>query len=368
MFEAGSYGTMTLLSFAAVLAISSELAKSFDIEDKVLPIICLGCYITLCDTSVLTEVNGVEQLVTNVLSSRFSGAEGMFVAMVTALVATEIYCRLVKADKFAIRLPDAVPPNVGRSFTVLFPAVFTVFIVSGFGMVFKWIFNMSLFDAISFAIQAPLSNVIGSLPGYLLIMSLTNVLWFFGIHGVNVLKPVYITFMLSTLAANSQAYLANESLPYILSTPFQNCFTLTTGGGITGGLIIAILLFSKREEYRSIAKFSLPCAIFNINEPLIFGLPIVMNPIMCIPFIITPIVTSTLGYFLTEIGFAGRMILEAPWTTPPFLDAFLSSGGSIGAGITELLCIAVATLIYIPFVLIANKNADTAPELEESED
>src|SRR5699024_7793133 len=112
----------------------------------------------------------------------------------------------------------------------------------------------------------------------------------------------------------SEAYLAGEPIPYILNSPFQNCFTITTGAGITGGLIIAILLFSKREDYRSIAKLSLPCAIFNINEPLIFGLPIVMNPIMGIPFVIAPAVTSIMGYILTDIGFCGRMISEAPWT------------------------------------------------------
>lgn len=357
MFDAASYGTMTLLSFAAVIAISSELAKSYGIEDKVLPILALGSYVSLCSTSVTTEVNGIEQVVSSVLASRYTGSEGLFVAMFTALATAELYCRFVKTDKFAIRLPDAVPANVGRSFTVLFPSVFTVFIISGFGMVFNWIFKMTLFDAISRMIQAPLANVVGSLPGYVFIMSLTCVLWFFGIHGSSVLKPVYSAFTFGALAVNAEAYLAGEPIPYILNSPFQNCFTITTGAGITGGLIIAILLFSKREDYRSIAKLSLPCAIFNINEPLIFGLPIVMNPIMGIPFIIAPAVTSVLGYVLTDIGFCGRMIAEAPWTTPPFLKAFLSSGGSVGAGIAELLAIAVATLIYIPFVLISNKEA-----------
>lgn len=370
MFDAASYGTMTIMGFAAVIAISSELAKSYGVEDKVLPIIALGSYISLCDTTVLTEVNGVEQLVSNVLSSRYSGSEGLFVAMFTALATAELYCRFVKTDKFAIRLPDAVPANVGRSFTVLFPSVFTMFIISGFGMVFNWVFKMSLFDAITYLIQAPLTNVVGSLPGYVFIMSLTCVRWFFGIHGSSVLKPVYVAFTFGALAANSEAYLAGEPIPYILNSPFQNCFTITTGAGITGGLIIAILLFSKREDYRSIAKLSLPCAIFNINEPLIFGLPIVMNPIMGIPFVIAPAVTSIMGYILTDIGFCGRMISEAPWTTPPFLKAFLSSGGSVGAGIAELLAIAVATLIYIPFVILSNKEAENEAKqavCEESE-
>ena len=136
----------------------------------------------------------------------------------------------------------------------------------------------------------------------------------------------------------------------------MSCFSTITGAGITGGLVIAILLFSKREDYRAIAKLEVPCAIFNINEPLVFGLPIVMNPILAIPFMLSPAVSATVAYFLTEIGFCGRMVVNAPWTTPPVLMAFLSSGGSVGAAITQILSIVIAFVIYTPFVLMANKQ------------
>lgn len=356
MFQATNYGTMTLMAFAAAIAISGELAKSYQVHDRVLPIIVLGCYVSLCEFTAEAVSGDVVCTASNVLGSRFTGSQGLFVAMFTALAATEIYCRLLRCKKLEIHLPDSVPENVARSFTVLLPSLLTMFIVSGTGMIFHMIVGMSLFDAIAFAIQTPLTVAVGSLPGYVIIMSMTGVLWFFGIHGSSVLKPIYSAFILGALAANSDAYLAGEPIPYILNSPFQNCFTITTGAGITGGLIIAILLFSKREDYRSIAKLSIPCAIFNINEPLIFGLPIVMNPIIGIPFILAPAVTSVVGYVLTDIGFCGRMIAEAPWTTPPFLKAFLSAGGDIGAGISELIAIGIATLIYIPFVLISNKQ------------
>ena len=136
----------------------------------------------------------------------------------------------------------------------------------------------------------------------------------------------------------------------------MSCFSTITGAGITGGLVFAIMVFSKREDYRAIAKLAIPCAIFNINEPLIFGLPIVMNPILAIPFMIAPAVSASFAYLMTVIGFAGRMVVNAPWTTPPVLMAFLSSGGNVGAAVTQLICICISALIYIPFVLIANKQ------------
>ena len=183
-------------------------------------------------------------------------------------------------------------------------------------------------------------------------------LWFFGIHGTQTLKGIYEPVMLVAFAENEAAYAAGEAIPNIISTPFMSCFLSVTGAGITGGLIIAVLLFSKRDDYRSICKLAIPCGIFNINEPITFGIPIVMNPIMGIPFMIAPIVTSAFGYFMTSIGFCGTMVVNAPWTTPPGLMAFMASGGSFGAVITQLLCVVISFAIYTPFVILANKQQE----------
>lgn len=126
--------------------------------------------------------------------------------------------------------------------------------------------------------------------------------------------------------------------------------------------MIAILLFSKRDDYRAIAKIAIPCAIFNINEPVTFGLPIVLNPLLAIPFMIAPAASATFAYFMTSIGFCGKMVVNSPWTTPPVLMGFLSSGGSIGAAITQLLCIGIAAVIYTPFVLAANHQKPVEEE------
>lgn len=357
MFTAANYGTMNFIAIGCVILIAMELGEHYGITDKALPVVALGAYISLCAfTAVGNAADGSEVIVKNVLSRTYTNAQGLFVGMLVSIAATEIYCRLVKSNKLEIHMPDSVPANVARSFSILFPSLITVIIVSCVGMIFEMVTGMTLFNAISAFIQKPISNILTSFPGYIALIFITTFLWFFGIHGTEVVKPIYQPILLAALAENEAAYAAGTAIPNIINQPFMNCFSTVTGAGITGGLIIAIMLFSKRSDYKAIAKLALPCAIFNINEPLIFGLPIVMNPILAIPFMIAPVVSGTFAYIMTSIGFCGRMVVNAPWTTPPGIMAFLSSGGSMGAVITQIICVLLAFLVYIPFVFAANRQ------------
>ncbi len=179
---------------------------------------------------------------------------------------------------------------------------------------------------------------------------------FFGLHGANSTSAIREPLMLAALATNADL-VANGLQPAMnVARPFWSMYCTIGGSGCTWGLLIAIYFFSKREDYRVIAKLSTVPAIFTINEPLIFGLPLVLNPILMVPFILTPLVSASIGYASTALGFAGRAFVEVPWTTPVFLNAFLATGGSIGAVITQAVCLAVSILIYIPFVKIANKK------------
>ena len=357
MFTAANYGTMNFIAIGCVILIAMELGEHYGITDKALPVVALGAYISLCAfTASGKAADGTEVVVTNVLSRVYTNAQGLFVGMFASIAATEIYCRLVKSGNLEIHMPDGVPSNVARSFTILFPSLITVVIISAVGMIFEMATGMTLFNAITAFIQKPLSNILTSFPGYITLIFITTVLWTFGIHGTQVTKAVYEPILLAAFAENEAAYAAGTAIPNIISTPFMSCFSTVTGAGITGGLIIAIMLFSKREDYKAIAKLALPCALFNINEPLTFGLPIVMNPVLAIPFMISPAVSATIAYAMTKIGFCGRMVVNAPWTTPPGLMAFLCSGGNIGAAVTQIICILLAFVVYIPFVLISNKQ------------
>lgn len=360
MFTAANYATLNFLTIGTVILISIELGKQLNHKEIIVPVIGLASYISLCNSFTSVAVEGVADLVNvvNVLPREFTNAQGLFLGMISALVATELYCRLTDSGKLRINMPDTVPTNVAQSFNVLFPGVITILAISGFGLLFKTIFGMTVYETISTLIQTPLRGVLTGLPGYLLIFGLSCVFWVIGIHGTQVLKPVYQATMLEAVIANTDAVQNGQAPQFILNDTFISCFTTMGGAGITIGLIIAILIASKRDDYKTIAKLSVAPGLFNINETMTFGLPIVLNPMFMIPFILTPILTASFAYFMTSIGFCGMMVYSVPWTTPPLLIAWLGSGGSIGAVITQAICIVISVVVYLPFVLATNKQAE----------
>ncbi|MFR7592823.1 MAG: PTS sugar transporter subunit IIC [Longibaculum sp.] len=358
MFTAANYATLNFLTIGTVILIAIELGKQLKHKEVIVPVVALSAYVTLCNSSTNIEVEGVKELVNvaNVLPKEFTSAQGLFLGMITAIIATEIYCRMADSGFLRIKMPETVPTNVSQSFNVLFPGVLTILAISGFGLLFKTIFGLTLYDAISTCIQAPLRGVLTGLPGYLLIFGLSCVFWVIGIHGTQVLKPVYQATMLEAVIANTDAVSNGGTPQFILNETFISCFTTMGGAGITIGLVIAILIASKRDDYQAIAKLSIAPGLFNINETMTFGMPIVLNPLFMIPFILTPILTASFAYFMTVIGFCGTMVYAVPWTTPPLLIAWLGSGGSIGAVVTQAICIIISVIVYLPFVLAANKQ------------
>ncbi len=360
IFTMVNYATMNLFAIIAVLYISYELSGYYQMKERVrITVIALASYISLCATSASTKVEGLADPVkiSNVLSSTYTGVPGLFLGMIVAIVATELYRITSNVDRFKIRMPESVPENTAASFNALIPAGIVTLGISAFGCIFKIITNITLFDAITLFIQKPLQGILTGLPGYLIIFFISTLLWFFGIHGTQVLKPIYATALISAVAENAAAVAAGQPAVHILNDAFRTSFTTITGGGVTGGLLLAIFLFSKREDWRAVAKISVPCAIFNINEPVIFGMPIVLNPILGIPFMLAPICTGTFGYFMTKIGFARIMTVYSPWTTPAGLQAFLNAGGHLPTALVQLMAIGISFLIYTPFVIAANKMA-----------
>ena len=187
-------------------------------------------------------------------------------------------------------------------------------------------------------------------------MFVAQVFWVIGIHGNQMIKPIREPLLIAAITANADAFASGQPLPNVITMPFWDMYMSFGGSGCTLGLLIAILLISKRDDMRAITKLSLPCAIFNINEPVIFGMPVMLNPILAIPFIITPLVTGTIGYFATVSGFAAKAVVYIPWPTPPIFSAWLATAGDFGAVITQIVCIVVSVLIYLPFVKMSNKQ------------
>lgn len=356
IFTAANYATLNFFAIGIVFLIAMELGKQYNHDELILPVVALASYITLCATSVTGTLNGETYTVSNVLARQFTNAQGLFMGMITAIVATELYCKVVDSGKLAIKMPETVPSNVAKAFNVLIPSILTIVLISTFGFVFQMVFGYSFYDAIAKWIQAPLAGILTGLPGYLFIIFCTTLLWIMGIHGTQTLKPIYEPIMILALTENLDLVNEGKQAVHILNQAFISCFSTVTGAGITGGLIIAILLFSKRDDFKAIAKLSIAPGIFNINETMTFGLPIVLNPILAVPFVLSPIVSATIGYYATVIGFAAPMWVSIPWTTPPILAGFLASGGHVGTAITQLVAILATSLVYIPFVLISNKQ------------
>jgi PTS system cellobiose-specific IIC component len=219
---------------------------------------------------------------------------------------------------------------------------------------------MYLYDAVYKVVQEPLESVVQSLWGILLLMFVAQLFWVIGIHGNQMVKPIREPLLLGAILVNMNAFEQGKEAPNIITMPFWDVYMSIGGSGLTIGLLSAVMLATKRKEMREIAKLSFGPGLFNINEPVIFGMPIMLNPILAIPFIITPLITGSIGYFATVMGFAGKAVVMVPWTTPPIINAWLSTAGSMGAVVTQIICILVSIVIYVPFVKIAARRAEAA--------
>ncbi len=357
-FNAANYATLNFFTVAAVVLIGLELGKLNKLNGFMPGIISLCSFISCLPTVVQITHDDVVIDVANVLGKDYTAARGLFLGIVIALVSVEIYTKLVNSGFLKITMPDSVPSNVAGSFNVLFPSMFTVLICALFNFFTTKVLGMSLYEIIYTFLQTPLEKVMQGLPGLLVLMLVAQLFWAIGIHGNQIIKPVRDPLLNAAILANTDLVaqgITDASRLNIINMSFWDTYMSLGGSGCTIGLLIAIFLFSKRGDYRAIAKLEVAPAIFEINEPMTFGLPIVLNPPLVVPFIITPLVTGTFAYIMTKIGFAGVCVYAMPWTTPPVLSAWLSTGGSIGAIITQLICVGISIAIYMPFVILANK-------------
>ena len=274
---------------------------------------------------------------------------------------------------WVIRLPASVPGSVSRSFSAVIPGFI---ILSIFGII-SWAlghwqtnFHQIIMDSIS----TPLASM-GAVVGWAYVI-FTSLLWFFGVHGSLALTALDNGIMTPWALENIQLYqqygsvdaaLAAGKTFHMWAKPMLDSYIFLGGTGATLGLIIAIFIASRRQEHRQIAKLALPSGIFQINEPILFGLPIIMNPVMFIPFVLIQPLLAAITMTAYTLGIIPPVTNLAPWTMPTGLGAFFNTNGSIAALLLALFNLGVAVVVYLPFVVIANK-AQTVIEEEESEE
>lgn len=354
-----SYVTLSFLTIYAVFLIGIELAKLNNIKGVFPGIVAVMSYLSVNPTFIEFMDGDNALIIENVLGKQYSDTKGLFLGMFIAILSIELYSWLDRQEKLTIKMPETVPSNVSASFSALIPTVLTVSIIAALGFAILSLTGMYAYDIVYTIVQQPLEGIIQGLPGLLALMLIAQIFWVIGIHGNQMVKPIREPLLLGAIAVNTEAFNAGKELPNIITMPFWDMYMSMGGSGVTISLLIAIFIVTKRKDYLQIAKLSAAPGLFNINEPLIFGLPIMLNPILAIPFIITPLVTGTIGYFATAIGFAGKAVVMVPWPTPPIINAYIATAGSVGAVITQLICIVVAVLIYLPFVKVADKMVKT---------
>jgi len=340
--------TMGIMSIFVVFGIGYYLSKSYNVEAVFGGAISLVSFLLL--TPFLIEVEGMTEAVGNVLPLDRLGAKGMFLAMITGFLSGEIY-RFVVQKNWTIKMPDGVPPAVAKSFSALVPALLTltVFLLLNIGV--TSLFNTNLHDVIFNVVQQPLVKLGNGLVPTLIAIFFVQLFWFFGLHGqviVNsVMDPIWNTLSLENL----NAYTTTGEVPNIISKQFVEIYTVGLGGsGSTLAVIVAILLFLKSKQLKQIGKLSLGPGIFNVNEPVIFGLPIVMNPLIMIPWIVAPLITVTVTYFAMSTGLVPPPTgVAVPWTVPMFISGMMATN-SLAGGLLQLVNFLIILAVWFPFL------------------
>ena len=315
----------------------------------------LGQFINVTGEAAKHKITADSFSYSGIMSS-YTGATGLFTGLIVAIVGMELYNMFRKNDSLKIKMPEQVPPGVARAFEVLIPTCLTAIVVGAVGLVCQLATGAELNALIYNVIQKPLQNIIGNnLVAVCIMYVIIMLFWCVGIHGNNMVAAVKEPIFRPLLYANTAAYTAHNDIPYVMNLTMIQMFAEFGGSGVTIGLVIAILIFSKREDNRTIAGISIVPGLFNINETMTFGIPLVLNPILDIPFILAPVVTVIIGYILVSSGFCPHIVLEVPWTMPPVLFGFVATGGKPMGAVAQLIVLAVSVLVYIPFLIAYEK-------------
>ena len=327
-------GTFAIFAILVVFLVAHNLVKSYGKDGIAAGTVSVAAFFT---------VGGLQGM----------GATGLFIALIVALISGELFQRLSGNQKLVIKMPDGVPPAVANSFAALLPAIITISLFSLFTSILFALGVDNIVLSFYEAVQKPFMGLASSYPSALLLAFITPFLWFFGLHGANMVDPLMQTINVPAIDANIKAVQAGTKIPYIVNKPFFDSFVNLGGTGATLGLLIAIFIIGRRNKpFKVITNLSLAPGIFNINEPVMFGLPIVLNPIMFIPFIIVPMVLVTTAYIATAVGIVPAATFMPPWVTPPSIGGFLATK-SIAGGILAAVNLLISILIYLPFVKIA---------------
>ncbi|WP_179396048.1 PTS sugar transporter subunit IIC [Lacticaseibacillus absianus] len=350
--------SFAIMAFIAVIGIAYSWVKSAGYEPLPAGLLAGVSFLLVMRPSNAVNVGGkvlatAEQMAqTSFIDRDWLGGKGMIAAIIVGMITGLVYTWFMNKD-IRIKLPDQVPANVASSFTALIPAAVLITGWLGVYVFFDKLLNTTMTGWIYSFIQTPLQGLTDSFGGTLAIAFLVPFLWFFGVHGATIVGGIMGPLLQANALENQKILDAGQALTtanggHIVTQQLMDQFMTVTGSGMTIGLVVFMVFFAKSKQWRDLGRLSLAPALFNINEPILFASPIVMNPILGIPFFLAPLLSATLTYFALKFGllalFPGTMV---PWTTPPVISGFLIGGWQAAAW--QALMLVMTFFIYLPF-------------------
>lgn len=344
--------TMGILSVFIVFGIGYYLSRSYEVEPIYGGAVALASFLLVTPFTLVAEGG---QEIGGVIPLDRLGAKGMFVGIIVGMVSTEIYRWIVQRD-ITIKMPAGVPEAVSKSFASLIPVTVTLSFFLAVNILFQELLKSNIHDVIYEVVQKPLVGLGSGLVPTLIAIFFVQLLWFFGLHGqiiVNsVMDPIWNTLSLENL----EAFQRGAEVPHIINKQFIEIFTVAMGGsGMTLAVVVALLLFMRSKQLNQVGKLAIAPGIFNVNEPVIFGLPVVMNPLIVIPWILAPMVVVAVTYFAMKLGLVPPPTgVTVPWTVPIFISGVLATN-SLAGGLMQIVNFLIVLAIWMPFLLALDR-------------
>ena len=355
--------TFDIMAILAVVGIAYSFSRELNV-DKL-----SGAAVAVVSWFILMPYKVTDGSVTlNGIPLDWVGSKGIFIGIITAFVSVHIYAWVIKKG-WIIKMPKGVPPAVTQSFAALVPSA----VVLGVFFLVNSLLALTPYDnAFNFIfkfLQQPLLVLGNTLGAVLVAMGFQHFFWFFGINGGSIVGSIMQPILTPLSMENLSAFQAGNPLPNVINQQFYDLFTTFGGAGSTLSMLIAMIIVCRSQRIKNLSKISIVPALFGINEPVIFGLPVVLNPTILIPFLLTPLINILISYFSMVSGLVPFTSgVSMPWTTPVIISGFLTTGWR--GALLQLILVILGVFIYMPFVKMMDKQykKEELQAIESSDD
>ncbi len=345
--------TTNMMAIYAVFSIGNSMAKQLECKDQSILVGIISLMVFLL--TIPLGVSKDEVTIAAAISTTYFGAPGLFTAMIIGCVVPLIYNIFVK-HHIVIKMPDGVPPQIANGFSAIIPAVCITAVFAAIRQLCALTSFGTLSGLIYGLLKTPLSHLTNSPITFVVLLLFCNILWFFGIHGGMVTMSFLSMLYMAPALENLEAMAAGQSLPNMLTNTWWFTFAQLGGSGGIIGLAVCMFLFSKSERYKTLGKIAILPALCSISEPIVFGVPLVLNVMMLIPMILSPLCCFLTSYLMTSIGVLPYLNgIQLSTGTPIVLAGFLAGGWR--AAIWQIILVALQAVLYFPFFRMVDKQA-----------